>query len=117
MVMLYATEIQSTSNQKPVGIAKKEKVPANTAKQVDKQLKKKKLSYKLQLELDALPRQLEELEAKVATLQESINAPEFFTKNRNEADQFLAELAKTEEQLEIAFMRWEELEELQNGEN
>ena len=77
---------------------------------------KKKLSYKLQLELDALPALLEELETKVETLQETINTPEFFTKDKDEADKFLAELADTEQQLEETFMRWEELEELKNGE-
>jgi len=78
--------------------------------------KKKKLSYKVQLELDGLPTVLEQLEDKVVELQETINTPEFFTKDKKEADKFLALLAETEEQLETAFARWEELDELQNGE-
>ena len=85
------------------------KVASNTTK-------KKKLSYKVQLELDGLPAVLEQLEDKVAELQETINTPEFFTKDKKEADEFLALLAETEEKLETAFARWEELEELQNGE-
>lgn len=76
----------------------------------------KKLSYKMQLELDALPRELETLENKVEELQAMINTPEFYTKDKNEADKFLAELASTAEKLEVAFERWEHLEELQNGE-
>ena len=78
--------------------------------------KKKKLSYKIQLELDGLPALLEQLEEQVGTLQETINTPEFFTKDKKEADQFLALLAETEEKLDTAFARWEELDELQNGE-
>ena len=89
---------------------KKDKAPVKAAVQ-------KKLSYKLQLELDGLPRVLEELEAKVAALQETINTPAFFSKDKKDADQFLAELASAEAQLDSAFMRWEALEELQNGEN
>jgi ATP-binding cassette subfamily F protein uup len=100
---------QPLSNDDKVQV-KKEKTPVKTAA-------KKKLSYKLQLELDGLPRLLEELETKVASLQETINTAEFFTKDKNEADKFLAELADLEQQLDDAFMRWEELEELKNGEN
>lgn len=108
---------QSSAEQKPVVAPKNVTTQAKTVKTADKPLKKKKLSYKLQLELDGLPRLLEELESKVEELQESINTPEFFTKDKKEADEFLTELANTEEQLEIAFMRWEELEELNNGES
>jgi len=90
--------------------AKKDKAPVKT-------VAKKKLSYKLQLELDGLPRLLEELEEKVENFQATINTPEFFTKDKTEADTFLAELKQAEELLEKTFMRWEELEELHNGEN
>ena len=90
-------------------VVKADKAPANTPK-------KKKLSYKVQLELDGLPVVLEQLEEKIETLQATINTPEFFTKDKKDADEFLAELAETEEKLETAFARWEELDELQNGE-
>ena len=89
---------------------KKEKAPV-------KAVAKKKLSYKLQLELDGLPRLLEEQEEKVEIFQATINTPEFFTKDKTEADAFLTQLKRAEELLEKTFMRWEELEELQNGEN
>jgi len=92
------------------------KTEVNTEKEVIKPSKKKKLSYKLQLELDGLPLVLEQLEEKVSELQETINTPEFFTKDKKEADEFLTLLAETEEKLEVAFARWEELEELQNAE-
>ena len=70
----------------------------------------------MQLELDGLPLVLEQLEEQVENLQATINTPEFFTKDKKEADQFLAQLAEAEQKLETAFMRWEELDELQNGE-
>ena len=106
---------QSEAIRQP--ISSNEKVQVKKEKTPVKAAAKKKLSYKLQLELDGLPRLLEELETKVASLQETINTAEFFTKDKNEADKFLAELADLEQQLEDAFMRWEELEELKNGEN
>ena len=100
------------ANMVEVKVEKKVKVE----KTVEKTKSTKKLSYKMQLELDALPRELESLENKVEELQATINTPEFFTKAKQDADKFLAELATTEEKLEVAFERWEHLEELQNGE-
>ncbi|PKG39983.1 ATP-binding cassette ATPase Uup [Psychromonas sp. Urea-02u-13] len=90
-------------------------VVKNVAK-AEKTKPAKKLSYKMQLELDALPKELERLESKVEELQAMINTAEFFTKDKQDADKFLADLASTEEKLEVAFERWEHLEELQNGE-
>ena len=92
-----------------------EKAKPQAKKMVKQAVKKKKLSYKLQLELDGLPRVLEELETQVEALQEGINKPEFYEKDKKDADLFLAKLAATEQQLEEAFMRWEELEELGNS--
>lgn len=100
-------------SEKPV-IAEKP-VVKNVVK-AEKTKPAKKLSYKMQLELDALPKELERLESKVEALQAMINTAEFFTKDKKDADKFLADLASTEETLEVAFERWEHLEELQNGE-
>ena len=83
----------------------------------EKPSKKIKLTYKEQLELDKLPQLLEELENRVETLQEGINTPEFYTKNKSDADKFLAELAETEVALEDAFERWEKLEAIKEGES
>ncbi|MEH6454131.1 MAG: ABC transporter ATP-binding protein, partial [Psychromonas sp.] len=96
-------------------VTPEKKAKPQDEKVVNKPVKKKKLSYKLQLELDGLPRVLEELEKKLEQLQVSINEPEFYTKDKKEADLFLSKLAATEQQLEEAFMRWEELEELGNS--
>ena len=106
---------QSEAAREPA--IKDAKAQQKKEKPVAKAPQKKKLSYKLQLELDALPQLLEELEIKVETLQETINMPDFFSRDKADADRVLAELAETEQQLEEAFMRWEELEELKNGEN
>lgn len=78
-----------------------------TANQVKKT---KKLSYKLQLELDSLPALLETLEQQVNGYQEQINQPEFFSKDSQETQTILAALQASEEALDAAFMRWEELE-------
>lgn len=96
-----------------------EKVESNT-KQVEEtpktavtKSKPKKLSYKLQRELEALPAKLEQLEADIENLQEQVNNADFFSKPVEQTQPVLDKLAATEQELEIAFERWEELEAMQ----
>jgi ATP-binding cassette subfamily F protein uup len=72
-----------------------------------------KLSYKLQRELEELPARLEELEQGIEQLQEQVNAPDFFAQSVEQTQPILDTLAAKEQQLEIAFERWEELEAMQ----
>ncbi|MGL5799584.1 MAG: hypothetical protein ACRCYN_05900, partial [Plesiomonas sp.] len=62
-----------------------------------------------------LPAQLEKHEARIAQLQAVMNAPDFFLKSHEETTPVLNELAEVEQMLEIAFERWEELENLKNN--
>lgn len=76
-------------------------------------LARKKLSYKEQQELAALPAQLEQLEQAIEALQEKVNEPDFFSQADNDTQAVLQQLADAEAQLEMAFNRWEELEAVQ----
>ncbi|HCE2133040.1 ABC transporter ATP-binding protein [Vibrio parahaemolyticus] len=98
------------STEKP---AKKEKVVEETPKTTQPKNNSKKLSYKLQRELEALPAKLEKLESDIETLQEQVNDPEFFAKPVEQTQPVLEQLAALEQELEIAFERWEELEAMQ----
>ncbi|HCG7041507.1 TPA: ABC transporter ATP-binding protein [Vibrio parahaemolyticus] len=98
------------STEKP---AKKEKVVEETPKTTQPKNNSKKLSYKLQRELEALPAKLEQLESDIETLQEKVNDPEFFAKPVEQTQPVLEQLAALEQELEIAFERWEELEAMQ----
>ena len=71
---------------------------------------KRKLSYKEQRELDALPQQMEELEAKQAALEAEIADPSFYSQDQEVVTERLAELAKATEALDAALERWTELE-------
>ncbi|WP_260258495.1 ABC transporter ATP-binding protein [Vibrio intestinalis] len=75
--------------------------------------KSKKLSYKLQRELEALPAKLEQLEVDIEDLQQTVNSADFFTKPVEETQPILDKLSAVEQELEIAFERWEELEAMQ----
>ncbi|ENP7382454.1 ABC transporter ATP-binding protein [Vibrio parahaemolyticus] len=98
------------STEKPT---KKEKVVEETPKTTQPKNNSKKLSYKLQRELEALPAKLEQLESDIETLQEQVNDPEFFAKPVEQTQPVLEQLAALEQELEIAFERWEELEAMQ----
>lgn len=72
--------------------------------------KTKKLSYKDQRELEALPAEIETLEETVASLQETVNDPDFFKQSNDHTASTLARLSELEEQLSHKYARWDELE-------
>ncbi|GMR24357.1 MAG: ATP-binding cassette domain-containing protein [Acidobacteriota bacterium] len=70
-----------------------------------------KLSYKLKLELDALPKKIEALEQQVAVLEARTSAPEFYTQPFEQVAPILEQLEEARTSLERALERWMELEE------
>lgn len=74
-----------------------------------------KLSYNLARELEQLPQKLEQLEARIGELQAKMSHPDFFSQAHDQTQPVLDNLAQTEQELETAFARWEELESLKNG--
>ena len=72
----------------------------------------KKLSYKLQRELESLPNVMEQLEAEILALQTTIGHSDFYSQAQDKVNQVLSQLADKEKQLEVCFERWEELESL-----
>ncbi|MCF7506879.1 ABC transporter ATP-binding protein [Vibrio sp. L3-7] len=93
--------------------AKTDKVVEETPKTAPVKAKTKKLSYKLQRELETLPMRLEELETEIETLQQEVNNPDFFSKPVEQTQPVLDKLSAAEQELEVAFERWEELEAIQ----
>lgn len=94
-------------------VQKVEPAIEQTPRAVSSKPKTKKLSYKLQRELEALPAQLEHLEEQIETLQSQVNDPNFFSQAVEITQPILDKLAADEQELEIAFERWEELEAMQ----
>jgi ATP-binding cassette subfamily F protein uup len=70
----------------------------------------RKLSYKLQRELDALPDLISALERKVAELRAFVNEAEFFKRPPGEVQESLDALRAAEHEVEAAVERWAELE-------
>ncbi|MDO9584676.1 MAG: ATP-binding cassette domain-containing protein [Desulfomicrobium sp.] len=74
--------------------------------------KARKLTYKENLELDALPERIEELEADIAALHEQMNDPEFYSNDHTVVAAAAARLEVLETELDSLLTRWDELEEL-----
>ena len=72
--------------------------------------KARKLSNKERAELEALPKQIEALEAEQVKLAESLADPAFFKKSGAEVSRATARLEEIEAELPKAYARWSELE-------
>ncbi len=86
---------------------KQDKPPVATAP-----VKKKKLSYKEQQELEQLPKTIDELEAKQASLSVQISAASFYKQEPLAIAKTLDEMKAIEAKLEQVYDRWNELEAL-----
>jgi ATP-binding cassette subfamily F protein uup len=78
--------------------------------------KPKKLSYKLQRELDLMPDQLAEQESLVEQLQLETSAADFYQQDHALVTEKLQALAEEEQKLEQLMERWVELEAMAEGE-
>lgn len=103
--------------QRPAQIKPEQKVVEKTVKaevpQPKAASKKKKLSYKLQRELDELPAQLEAAEELLETLQLETSAADFYQGDHEVVAKKIAELQAQEAVVETLMERWVELEAMQ----
>ena len=88
------------------------KIKANPKSSKDSPLKNKKITYKQQQELDSLPELIDELETRQQTINEKINAIDFYQQTKEITAKVLTELQQTERKLEQAYQRWDTLEAL-----
>ncbi|RTE67661.1 ATP-binding cassette domain-containing protein [Amphritea opalescens] len=100
------SQVSSAANKSPTK-------PAVVAEPVKAAPAKKKLSYKLQRELDLLPGQLETLEAEIEQLHAETGAADFYNGDHEHVAATLAALQTKESQLEKLMERWVELEAMQ----
>lgn len=105
----YLAEQEKKLQQQPV-----KKVEKSEPAPVKSNNKANKLSYKLKLELEQLPNKMEQLEAELEKQQERVSHEDFFKQDSDVTAKELNHLAQLESDLEAAFERWEELEELKN---
>jgi ATP-binding cassette subfamily F protein uup len=101
---------QTRSLSKPAPAERQENAKAEPEKRAAN-----KLSYNLQRELEQLPQKMETLESQLETLQAKVADGDFFSQPHDVTQPVLDALAVAEQELEVAFERWEYLESLKNG--
>jgi ATP-binding cassette subfamily F protein uup len=72
--------------------------------------KKKKLSYKDQRELAAMPALIESLEQRQQALEAAMAQPDFYQREHGEVQNVIAQLAAVQAEMDAALERWTELE-------
>ena len=87
--------------------SKRSSINKGTIKQSNKP---KKLNFKEQRELDALPEKVDQLETAQKKLHDQMAAPDFYKQEGQEISNATDQLKKLEEELAVCFKRWEELE-------
>ncbi len=70
----------------------------------------KKLSYKDQRELDALPARIESLESEQSALEQAMAGVDFYRRDKTEITQTLARIGEIKRELDDAYTRWESLD-------
>ena len=97
--------------QRPAVTSKPKPATDAGSKPKPRATEKKKLSYKDQRELEALPAKIEKLEEALSQLQEKMADPAFFQGPPDEISDATDTLSRLESELEEAFARWAELDE------
>lgn len=92
---------EAARNDAPASVAETV-TPSNAAR--------KKLSYKLQRELEAIPGQIDAVEEELAALQERIADPAFYQQPLEQTAPVLARLEELQQELDRLLERWAELE-------
>lgn len=71
---------------------------------------RRRLSYKDQRELDALPMRIEQLEAQIASMHQQSASPAFYRSNAAEIAEHHRQATAQLQELDAAYQRWEQLE-------
>jgi len=101
---------ENKTSKAEVGASESEvAVPAAVATAVEV-APKKKLSYKHQRELEAIPGQIDALEVQMAALQAEMAAPAFYQRSSVETAAVLSRLESLQRELDQLLERWAELE-------
>lgn len=85
---------------------------ATKTQETAKPVAPKKLTYKLQYELDNLPAKIAALESEITSLESALDDPTLFERDRGQFDTASRRLVLARADLETAEMRWLELDEM-----
>ncbi|HBB69337.1 MAG TPA: ABC transporter ATP-binding protein, partial [Geobacter sulfurreducens] len=107
----YDDWLRQAAAETPAAKPQSAKAPADTStKTRDRGEKPRKLSFKEERELEALPERIHQLEEEQECLHATLADPEFYRGAGAEVAVFNCRLEELEGELEAAYARWEELE-------
>ena len=94
----------------------KKKEPTKDAKRDSRKTERpRKLKFKEKQELERLPARIEELENEIASMHEQMADPGFYQQAGDVIAKAQEDLKQLDDELAIAYSRWEELEEIAAG--
>lgn len=97
-------------HQRQLDIKQTQITTKSTVKQVKSSNKKAALSYQEQLDLAALPKQIEKMELQQSELLNRVSEPEFYQQSADKVSSIQEQLAQLTTDLESAYDRWQQLE-------
>ncbi len=100
--------------RKQVETKKKKRTELKTDRLEENTERPRRLNYKEQRELAALPRRIEELEEEQNQLYQAVSDPMLYKKGNDEASVIRTRLSTLNSELDNAYQRWETLETLQD---
>jgi ATP-binding cassette subfamily F protein uup len=103
----YDDGLQQAADESPVSQAVEKSAPEKGRPQKERA---RKLSFKEERELEALPERITSLEEEQGQLHTRLSDPEFYKTAGTEVAAINARLAELEQELEAAYLRWDELE-------
>jgi ATP-binding cassette subfamily F protein uup len=103
--LAYKDKQRETMSKPVIKNAAVEKADSKVNTQV-----KKKRSFKEKKELEDLPGLIDELETLIEELQQKVNHADFFNQSQDQSNKILNQLAINESKLEVAYARWQELD-------
>ena len=98
------------AKSRPGSTARGSSTEGRRAQSVPQSKPKRRLKFKEQQELAALPDAIDQLEKEIAVQHELLAEPEFYRQPGTEIAQQQRKLKQLEQQLAVAYARWEELE-------
>lgn len=107
----YEDWIRQRSMSQPVTPLKKKALANQSVTQAVAKPAAKKLTYKDQRDLDALPERIDSLESELSQLQESLSDPVLYQGDSGKVTALNERLQQAGNELEAAYARWGELEE------
>ena len=98
--------------QRPAESSEPAKVKDKTPRGKPVKERPRKLTFKEKHELEELPQRIDDLETEIDALQQQLGDPELYRTRGEEVAGLQQRLAEAEQELEEAFVRWEELDAL-----